>query len=159
MTLDDLDRRLLDVIQSDFPIEQRPYVSLAERLGTSESEVLSRVQRLTDQGVIRRIGPVFNLRGLGGASTLCAAQISDAKVDDAAAEISKFEETTHNYLREHKYNVWFTLVAPSQERIDAILCKIEAIPGVESVISLPATRMFKINVHFPMADGGGGPLK
>jgi DNA-binding Lrp family transcriptional regulator len=156
VTLDELDRRLLDVIQSDFPIERRPYRLLAEQLGASEEDVLSRVRRLTEQGVIRRIGPVFNLRGLGGVSTLCAARIAGDKVDEAAAAINEFEEVTHNYLREHQYNVWFTLVAASRERIDGILREIESIDGVEGVISLPATRTFKINVHFSMNDGVGG---
>lgn len=150
IALDDLDRRILECIQAEFPIDRRPFQTLADQLASTEQEVLARVRRLSEAGVIRRLGPVFNIRGLGFASTLCAASVDPASVDDVAAAINAHEETTHNYLREHAFNMWFTLVAPSRERIDTILDSIRPLPGVQRLISLPAEKMFKINVHFSM---------
>ena len=152
MTLDELDRRLLDIVQADFPVVRRPYEELAQRLETTEDDVLARMRRLVDARIIRSIGPVFNLRQLGSVSTLCAARVSRESLDMVAEAINRFDEVTHNYLRDHQFNMWFTLVAPSQEKLDEIFEEIDKTPGIEELISLPAERTFKINVHFPMVD-------
>jgi len=148
VNLDDLDRRLLDRIQRDFPIDPRPFEALARELGTDEATVMNQVRQLQSGGVVRQIGPVFDLHRLGYTSTLCAAKISADAIDNVASHINAYPEVTHNYLRDAEFNMWFTLVAPSQERMDEIREEIRKLHGVQDVISLPADRTFKINVHF-----------
>ena len=151
MSLDVLDRQLIDMIQSDFPLAPEPFRVLGDRLGLSAQDVIERLARLQQAGHIRQIGPVFDLKKLGFTSSLCAAKVDPAHLDEAVAFINGFDEVTHNYLRGHAYNVWFTLIAPTSERIAAILDKIRSVPGVADVVSLPAERTFKIKVHFATA--------
>lgn len=148
MTLAAADLKLLDVVQSDFPIVPHPFRTLAETAGGSEDEVLARVRELQAKGYIREVGAVFDLKRLGYVSTLCAAQVAADSVDAVAALINSFAEVTHNYLREDPFNVWFTVIARSAEHIEKILDRVRAKPGVARVISLPQRKMFKISVHF-----------
>jgi len=148
MNLDELDCQIIREVQSNFPVTSRPFAALGERLGRDEAEVLARIRRLQDNGVIREIGPVFDLRRLGYISTLCAAKVEPAALDAVVAVINRFPEVTHNYLREHALNVWFTLVADSQERIAAVLDAVRHTDGVVGLFSLPAERVFKIRVRF-----------
>ena len=152
MNVDDLDRRLLDKIQREFPIEHRPFEALARELATDEAAVIARVRALHDAGVVRQIGPVFDLKRLGYTSTLCAAKVAADAVDAVGERINAYPEVTHNYLRDAKFNIWFTLVAPSADRIRQIIEEVRVLPGVVDVISLPAERTFKINVHFATGD-------
>jgi len=148
MPLDELDRRLLDAIQSEFPVEGRPFKSFGERFSIPEDEALDRVRRFQHEGTIREISPVFDLKRLGYSSTLCSAETESKQVEEVAETISAYAEVTHNYLREHAFNIWFTLIARTPEEIKRILDEIGALPGVKRVISLPSRRMFKIDVHF-----------
>lgn len=149
-SLDGLDRAILNEIQSDFPVVSRPYAAVGQRLGLSEAEVLARVQRLHDRGVIRRIGANFNSRKLGYTSTLCAAAVPTAQVEDFVRVVNRYTGVTHNYLRRHHFNIWFTVIAESAEKIEQILREIAAQTGNEEIYSLPARRIFKIQVDFPL---------
>jgi DNA-binding Lrp family transcriptional regulator len=151
MNLDDVDRRVLDAIQSGFPLESRPFQAIGESLGLDEDDVLQRVQAMQAGGIIREVGAVFELKRLGYTSTLCAAEVASDSVEAVAAFINSYPEVTHNYLREHAYNVWFTVIARSEAHIGRILDRIRAEQGVTRVISLPQTRLFKIKVHFKTA--------
>ena len=153
MNGDGLDRRILELVQAEFPLESRPFKTLAERAGSTEEEVLARIRQLHEIGVVRQLGPVFDLRRLGYTSTLCALRVLPEHVESMAAFVNTFDEVTHNYLRDHEFNLWFTLIAPSEERIEAILDSIRAQEDVREVVSLPAERTFKINVHFPAVEG------
>ena len=146
--MDEMDRMILNEIQSHFPIEARPYQALGEKLGCSEEEVLQRVQDLKDREVIRRIGANCNSRKLGYTSTLCAAKVPSRLMERFVEVVNSYTGVTHNYRRDHDYNIWFTLIAPSEERIEHILHEIVELTGVEEVISLPAERLFKIQVDF-----------
>jgi DNA-binding Lrp family transcriptional regulator len=148
--LDELDRLILNEIQSHFPIESRPYLVLAQKLGSSEDEIMLRVQNLKDREVIRRIGANFNSRKLGYTSTLCAARVKPEQVERFVDVVNGYSGVTHNYRRDHTYNVWFTLIAPSEEEIERILQEISEESGVGGTISLPAERMFKIQVDFEL---------
>ncbi len=147
--MDSLDRAILNEIQSHFPIVARPYAEVGARLGLSEAEVLRRVQRLCEAGVIRRIGANFTSRRLGYTSTLCAAHVSPAELERFVEVVNRYPGVTHNYLRRHHYNVWFTLIAPSASRLEEILAEISRESGVE-ILSLPAQEVFKIKVDFPV---------
>ena len=148
LLLDEMDRMILNEIQSHFPIEARPYQVLAETLGCSEEEVLQRVQDLKNREVIRRIGANCNSRKLGYTSTLCAAKVPSRLMDRFVEVVNSYMGVTHNYRRDHDYNIWFTLIAPSKEKIERILGEIVELTEVGEIISLPAERLFKIQVDF-----------
>lgn len=146
--MDEMDRMILNEIQSHFPIEARPYQVLAEKLGCSEEEVLQRVQDLKNREVIRRIGANCNSRKLGYTSTLCAAKVPSRLMARFVEVVNSYVGVTHNYRRDHDYNIWFTLIAPSEEKIERILHEIVELTEVREVMSLPAERLFKIQVDF-----------
>ncbi|MDK2873333.1 MAG: siroheme decarboxylase [Desulfomicrobiaceae bacterium] len=149
--MDAIDRQLLDIIQTDFPLEPRPYAVLGERLGLTEAETLARVRALTARGVIRRIGANFQSRKLGWHSTLCAACVPEDQLEAFVAEVNRHPGVTHNYLRAHRYNVWFTLIGPSPEDVAATLAGITQATGIP-ILNLPASKMYKIQVDFKMGD-------
>lgn len=150
--MDTFDKQILDIIQSSFPLSSRPYVAVGAQVGLTESEVLSRVRRLKAQGVIRRMGANFGSRQLGWSSTLCGAEVPEDKLEAFVAEVNKHSGVTHNYLRAHQFNVWFALIAPSVEAVEATLATITEKTGVP-IMNLPASTLFKIKVDFNM--GGG----
>ncbi|MFC1867724.1 AsnC family transcriptional regulator [Thermodesulfobacteriota bacterium] len=147
-TMDDIDREILNEIQSGFPITSRPYLELGKQLDLSENEVLERVERLKAEGVIRRIGANFNSRKLDFTSTLCAAKVPEDKIKGFVEVVNRYKGVTHNYLRDHDYNIWFTFIAPDTAYIDSALQGISEITGVNDILNLPAIRMFKIKVDF-----------
>jgi DNA-binding Lrp family transcriptional regulator len=149
MDLDDIDKAILNEIQSHFPIVERPYAEVGERVGAPEDEVIRRVEKMYETGVIRRIGANFTSRKLGYTSTLCAATVPEEKLDQFVEVVNRYPGVTHNYLRRHRYNVWFTLIAESEGRLEEILEEISRATGVE-VLSLPAQEIFKIKVDFPV---------
>jgi DNA-binding Lrp family transcriptional regulator len=146
--LDDIDRAILNRIQSDFPITPRPYLSVAEELGLDEGDLIARVTRLKDCGVIRRIGGNFVPDKLGFVSTLCAARVPEENVAHFTEVVNRHPGVTHNYRRENSFNVWFTVIAPSMADIDATLKAIAAETGVTEILNLPATKVFKIKAQF-----------
>jgi len=149
--MDAYDKEILDIIQSSFPLDPRPYAVVGEQVGLTESEVLARVRRLKTEGVIRRMGANFGSRQLGWRSTLCGAEVPLDRLDVFVAEVNKHSGVTHNYLRDHTFNVWFALIAPSTEAIEAVLADITANTGVE-IMNLPASKLFKIKVDFAMGE-------
>lgn len=154
--LNDLDRRILTAIQGGFPITSRPYEQLARDFGCTEAEALASVAGMRASGVIRRIGAIFDSARLGYRSTLCAIAAPPERIEEVAAVISAYPNVTHNYEREDRYNVWFTLIAPSQERITEILREIAATTGVDDILDLPAIRLFKIKVDFDLTGENTG---
>ncbi len=146
--IDDVDKAILNQIQSGFPITSRPYRTIAEDLGLSEAEVLKRVSRLKSSGIIRRIGGNFKPEKLGFVSTLCAAKVPEDKILQFAEVVNRYPGVTHNYRRENTFNIWFTFIAPSMDEINANLEQIAAETGVSDILNLPATRVFKIRAEF-----------
>ncbi|MCA1943970.1 MAG: AsnC family transcriptional regulator [Desulfovibrio sp.] len=149
--MDDVDKRLLDIIQTAFPLTPRPYLTLGEALGLTEAEALARVRRLKALKVIRRLGANFQSRALGFRSTLCAAKVPPAQLEDFIARVNALPGTTHNYLRQHDYNVWFTLIGPSWEDVCRTLDELSAATGLQ-ILNLPAKKLFKIRVDFRMQE-------
>lgn len=146
--MDDSDKAILNEIQSDFPISPRPYQDLGERLNLAEEEVISRVQRLKEAGIIRRIGGNFHSHRLNFTSTLCAARVPAEHVERFVAAVNRYPGVTHNYLRNHPYNVWFTFIAEDMDLIEQALAEISAATGGVEILNLPAKKMFKIKVDF-----------
>ncbi len=149
--LNDADKKILDIIQSNFPLSSRPYKVIGDEIGMEEEEVLANVLNLKKQGIIRRLGANFQSKKLGFRSTLCAAKVPDDKLDLFIREVNAKKGVTHNYLRKHEYNVWFTLIGPSWENVCETLADITAKTGIE-ILNLPATKLFKIRVDFAMQD-------
>jgi len=147
--MDNYDKQILDIIQSHFPLASRPYEEVGKQVGLSESEVLTRVRALKKSGLIRRMGANFNSNTLGWQSTLCAASVPEDKLDAFVAEVNKHDGVTHNYLRENEFNVWFALIAPDMDAVEAILASITEATGVK-ILNLPAEKLFKIKVDFKM---------
>ncbi len=146
--LDEIDKEIINRIQSDFPITSRPYLAVAEELNLTEKEVLRRVLRLKKIGIIRRIGGNFVPGKLGFVSTLCAASVPADRIDDFAEVVNRYPGVTHNYQRDNKYNVWFTFISASMEEIDTNLKQIAEETGINDILNLPATKVFKIRAQF-----------
>jgi DNA-binding Lrp family transcriptional regulator len=149
--MDSTDKRLLDIIQTDFPLAPRPYAVLGERLGISEEEALARVRELKNHKIIRRLGANFQSAKLGFRSTLCAAKVPPETMDAFVSEVNAQPGVTHNYLRKHEYNVWFTCIGPSRDAVRATLDSITRRTGI-AILNLPATKLYKIRVDFQMEE-------
>ena len=149
--LDLVDKRLLDIIQTAFPLVSHPYAALGEQLGISEEDALNRVRRMKKIGLIRRMGANFQSAKLGFRSTLCAARVPEEQLESFVAEVNSHPGVTHNYLRNHAYNVWFTLIGDSWEAMCDTLDGISARHGIP-ILNLPAARLYKIRVDFPMEE-------
>jgi len=146
--MDETDKKILNEIQTDFPITSRPFRELGKRLDLSEREVIESIKRLKDVGVIRRIGGNFQSRRLDFTSTLCAAKVPKEKIEHFVEVVNHYPGVTHNYLRNHVYNIWFTFIAQDMAYIDDALRKISEETGASEILNLPAVNTFKIKVDF-----------
>ncbi|CFX92323.1 Transcription regulator AsnC-type [Syntrophomonas zehnderi OL-4] len=147
--LDKTDQVMLNILQNSLPLSVQPYKDIAQELGIEEDEVLKRIARLKSEGLIRRIGGIMNSSKLGFSSTLCAMSVPEDRIEATAELINQMTGVTHNYLREHHYNVWFTLTVRSQAEVKKQLKELEEVSGLK-VISMPASKVYKINVSFDM---------
>jgi DNA-binding Lrp family transcriptional regulator len=148
--MDELDKTILNRIQTRFPLTPRPFESIALELETTEEKVIKRVTQLKQKGIIRRIGGNFVPGKVGFVSTLCTAQVPEEKVELFARTVNTFPGVTHNYLRENSFNVWFTFIAPSMAVIRENLARIAEKTGVARILNLPATHVFKIKAKFDL---------
>lgn len=148
--LSNLDRKILNIIQKDFPISSHPFQKVASMLDSTEKEVFSRVQALKEKGVIRRLGGVFDSKKMGFVSTLVALKVPPGKIEEVGRKVSALAGVTHNYQREHSFNLWFTLVAASEKELQASLALVNSYPAVEKLRQLPALHFFKISVNFSL---------
>lgn len=150
--MNDLQKQILNIIQADFPIEARPFAKLARGLDSSETEVISQIGLLKEQGIIRRIGAIFDAAHLGYVSTLVAGRIPAEKLEAFVSDVNSLPGVSHNYGREHKYNVWFTLTIPSERMIDETINRLRQAYSISAIYSLPAEKLFKIKVQFDFID-------
>ena len=153
LCLTSLQRKLLQIVQSDFPLVSRPYQELARQVGASEEEVIKVIRQLCEQRIIRDFAPVFDYRRLGYVGTLAMVSVPAEQIEQVAAVINGYPEVTHSYLRDHRYNLWFTVIAPSEERIQHLLTEIEVQTGCQPIQTLPTEHVFKINVAFDFGQG------
>jgi siroheme decarboxylase len=153
--LDELDRKLLNLLQGSFPIASRPYAHVAELAGVPEEEVLTRTKRLLDERIIREITPIFDTRVLGYSSMLVAAKVDPENPWRAAKIINSHPGVSHNYLRDHEFNLWFTIATEpdSPLGLEGTLRLLERLTGAESVRQLPTLRLFKIRMDLEMEQG------
>ena len=155
IALDDLDKRLLNLMQGSFPIEPRPYAAVASAAAVSQDEVLQRVQRLLDERIIRQVTPIFDTRALGYSSMLVAAKVDPENPWRAANVINAHPGVSHNYLRNHEFNIWFTIATEpdSPLGLERTLEVLGGLAGAESIRELPTLKLFKIRMDLEMEAG------
>jgi siroheme decarboxylase len=153
--LDDLDKRLLNLMQGSFPIAPRPYEHVAKEAGIEGAEAIARVQRLLDERIIRQVTPIFDTRALGYSSMLVAAKVDPENPWRAANIINAHPGVSHNYLRNHEFNIWFTIATEpdSPLGLDGTLEALANEAGAESVRQLPTLQLFKIRMDLEMEGG------
>ncbi len=154
-TLDATDRRLLNQLQSDFPLVAQPFTVLAERLSTDEFDVLRRVEALREAGVLRHLSAIFDVYRVGYRSTLVSFSLPEERLAEAAAAVSAHPGVSHNYGREHDYNLWFVLAAPRSTDLEAIVADLAAKAGAVKYHILPALKLYKIDVELDVVGGQG----
>jgi len=153
--LDETDKKLLNLMQGSFDLTARPFAHVAQLAGVPEDEVLTRVERLLDGRIIREITPIFDTRALGYSSMLVAAKVDAEYPHRAAQIINTHPGVTHNYLRNHDFNLWFTIATEpgSKLGLDGTLERLQALTGAESIRELPTLKLFKIRMDLEMEKG------
>lgn len=153
--IDEIDRKILMLLQKGVPFCNRPYQQMAEEIGDiSEADVIRRIGILKQENIIRRMSGFFNSRKLGYTSVLCAIQVPEAQIKAVAELLNRFPGITHNYLRQHTYNMWFTLICGSKEEMEKILQIIEQSEHVDHVLRFYSEQRFKIDVTFDLQKEG-----
>ncbi len=155
VSLDDLDKRLLNLMQGSFPIAARPYRHVAQQAGIEEQDVIARVRELLEDRIIRQVTPIFDTRALGYSSMLVAAKVDPDNPWRAAKVINEHPGVSHNYLRNHEFNIWFTIATEpdSPLGLEATLDVLGRIAGAESIRQLPTLKLFKIRMDLEMEGG------
>lgn len=148
--MDILDKKLLNILQSHFPIIMRPFLNLAKELEVSEGEIIERIKKLKKQKIIRQISAIFDTKKLGYQTALIGMKIKPGFLDKAAAIVSRHPGVSHNYARDHSYNLWFTMALPPASSMDKTIKRLGKIIMAEDTLLLPAIRLFKIGVRLDM---------
>lgn len=143
MTLDPTDRALINALQDDLPLTHRPFAALAAKMGLSEDDLLARVGRLKDAGILTRFGPFFDAAAMGGAFCLCAMAVPTADFEAVLTKVNAQPEVAHNYERDHRLNMWFVLATETPEGIDQAAEAIERETGLK-VLRFPKLKEFYI---------------
>ena len=159
IALDDLDRRLLNLMQGSFPLAPRPYAAVADEAEITEQEALARVERLVRERIIRQVTPIYDTRALGYGSMLVAARVDPEFPHRAAQVINSHPGVSHNYLRNHDFNLWFTIAVEPDSRLglDGTLERLQELTGADSIRQLPTLKLFKIRMDLEM-EGDTGAL-
>ena len=148
--MDEIDKKILNILQKEFPLIEQPFLVVAEKCGISEDETIRRVQKMKDEGIIRRIGAVFDGAKLGRVSTLCAARVPEEKIDNFVQIVNANKDVTHNYRRNNEYNIWFTVSAATAAELEVFLTEVKEKTGITDILDMRAVRTFKINASFDL---------
>lgn len=148
--MDELDRRIVNELQANFPLQPNPYEIMAGNIGITTEQLWSRIKVLVESGVIRRIGFSLDSQKMGYSSTLTAIRVPPERVEETSRLIATYPEITHSYLREDEYNIWFTVIAEDRPRICVILNEICLELGLsdEDLMDLPVEKLFKLDARF-----------
>jgi DNA-binding Lrp family transcriptional regulator len=147
--MDDLDRRLINRLQHGLPLVRDPWQQVAQELHSQPSEVLDRLHDLLEDGVLTRFGPMFDVERLGGAFTLAALTVPEARFDAVAEQLNALPQVAHNYRREHRWNMWFVLACGTEAELAATLSRIETLTGL-AVLNLPKEQTYHVGLYFPV---------
>ncbi|MGK9065676.1 Lrp/AsnC family transcriptional regulator [Stutzerimonas chloritidismutans] len=145
--MDEFDRRLINRLQHGLPLVRYPWQALADELGAAPEQLRERVQALLDDGTLTRFGPMFDIERLGGAFTLAALSVPEARFDEVAEQLAAMPEVAHNYRREHAWNMWFVLGCATPEGITETIARIESETGLP-VLNLPKEETYHVGLHF-----------
>ena len=148
MELSEFEKTLLNSLQKGLSICSKPYEVLAKILNTDEETILKTIRDLQTRGYIRKIGFFFDSQELGYKGTLVALAVETAELEKVAEVINKYHSVTHNYEREGKYNLWFTIITSNPETETKILSEVKRLKGVSDILNLKSNKKYKINVHF-----------
>ncbi len=154
MRLDNINQKLLNLLQAEFPLTSKPYAGLGQRLGIAENGVIQRIGQFKADGLIRQIGPVLNAVSLGYKTTLIAMRVTETESDKAVRLIIEHPGVSHAYERDHHFNLWFTLAVPATVDAKAELSRMTGSIKAEAVFALPAVRLFKLRTHFALGRDG-----
>jgi siroheme decarboxylase len=150
--MDNLDKEILNEIQWTFPLTPKPYSEMAKKFGLSDQEMMQRLRVLKEAGIIRQISAIFDTRKLGYKSALVAMAIEPEKLDYVANQVNRHPGVSHNYERNHEYNLWFTLAVPPGSDLKTEIDKFSKLPGIKKTRLLPTIKLFKIGVKLEMVD-------
>ena len=156
--IDPLDKQLLNEIQWTFPLSQKPYLEIATKHGLTENDVMSRISLMKKSGLIRQINAIFDTRKLGYKSALVAFAVKKDKLDLVAQEVNKHPGVSHNYERDHEFNMWFTLAVPPEGDLKKDLEQMASFEGVIKFRLLPTLKLYKIGVKLDMVNGDPSKL-
>lgn len=145
--MDALDRRIINELQTGFPVCEYPYRHVAETLGCGEQELIRRIGAMLDDGRLTRFGPMFHAERMGGALSLCAMSIPEGDFEAVAEIVNAFPEVAHNYQRDHAMNMWFVLATETPEKLQSAIDRIEEQTGLK-VFNLPKLEEFHVGLHF-----------
>lgn len=145
--MDELDREILNAYQGGFPLTPRPYAALAERFGRSETEILARIGRLLESGVVSRFGPLYQIERMGGRFVLAAMQVPAHDFARVAAIVNAAPEVAHNYERAHALNIWFVVAVESPDEVPAVLARLSAATGYP-VYDFPKEREYFVGAQW-----------
>ena len=157
--MDRLDKEILNEIQWTFPLTPKPYLEMAKKFGLSDKEMMQRLCLLKEAGIIRQISAIFDTRRLGYKSALVAMAIEPEKLDYVADQVNKHPGVSHNYERNHEYNLWFTLAVPPGSDLKTEIDKFSKLPGIKKTRLLPTIKLFKIGVKLEMVEGKKSDIK
>ena len=145
--MDKIDKKIVNLMQNYFPLSSTPYQDIAKKIDIERDEVIVRLKKLYEDGIIRKVGAILSAQKMGLVSTLAAVSVSNEKLDEVSKIINRYNGVTHNYLREGSPNIWFTLTEPNQKILDKHLNDIERKIN-NKIIRMPAKKIFKIGVKF-----------
>lgn len=148
MELDDIDKKILVELQGDLPVVKRPFEAIAESVAINESEFFERIKSLTEAGIIRKFGLRIDSQKVGFKSTLIAMKVAPERLEDTANRLSGYDFVTHNYARDHEYNLWFTIIERDADALRDAIEQIRREVECEDMLDLPVKRKFKIDVRF-----------
>ncbi len=145
--MDETDRLIINSLQGNFPICDQPFLEVAQQLGISEDELLSRLQTMLDNRTLTRFGPMYDIQKLGGSFSLCAIRVPAERFEEVTEIVNSFPEVAHNYERDHEFNMWYVLATESPEQITRTNQAIEARTGLK-VYNMPKIQEFFVGLHF-----------
>lgn len=145
--MDTLNKAIINGLQGGFPVVERPYAAVAERLGTTEADLIKRLEDLLARGILTRFGPMYNAERLGGALSLVAMKIPAGDLDRVASIVNAFPEVAHNYARDHAFNMWFVVATETRAAKASVLAEITRSTGYP-VYDMPKTEEFFVGLRF-----------
>ena len=147
--MDELDRRIINLLQAGLPVVDEPYAAVAEQLGIEEDELLSRLQLLLDKKMLSRFGPMYDAQKMGGAFSLVAMKVPAPRFDEVAELVNSYPEVAHNYQRDHNFNLWFVIATETQQQIGEVNAEIEQRSGLQ-VYNFPKLAEYYVGLQLPV---------